>query len=335
MADAHLPAYRLAGFEVDALFDLNQARAEEVAARFGVKRVCLSLEEAIRTAPARAVFDLAVPPSVNLEILEQLPDGAPVLIQKPLGENLEQARALVALCRRKHLKAAVNFQLRYAPYILAARHLIEQGTIGEVHDMEVRLTIYMPWHLWTFLEGIPRVEILYHSVHYLDLIRSFLGEPAGIWAQTIKHPKTQKLASTRTSMILNYGDVLRATINVNHGHEFGPAHQESYVKWEGTRGAIKARIGLLLNLSNYPKGEPDKLEYCALEEGKAPEWIEVPVEGSWFPHAFMGTMSSVMRFADGEIPDLPTSVEDAFKTMALVEAAHASSASGGTSLPPL
>lgn len=329
--DGHLPAYRLAGFPVAGLFDLDPAKAAALAAQFAVPRVFATLAEAIAAAPADAVFDVAVPASALTEVLTALPDGAAVLIQKPFGENLAQARALLALCRRKQLRAAVNFQLRSAPYILAARDLIARGVIGEVHDMEVRVTVYMPWHLWTFLEGIPRVEILYHSVHYVDLIRSFLGEPRGVYAKTTKHPKTTKLASTRTNIALDYGDTLRANITTNHGHEFGLTHQESYVKWEGTRGAIKARLGLLMN---YPQGEPDALEYCTLDaDGRPGAWQSVPLSGSWYPHAFVGTMASVMRFANGETTELPTSVDDAFKTMATVEAAYASSAHGATPIP--
>lgn len=329
--DGHLPAYRLAGFTVVGLFDLDQAKAAALAAQFDVPRVFATLAEAIAAAPADTVFDIAVPASALTEVLTALPDGAAVLIQKPFGENLAQARALLALCRAKQLRAAVNFQLRYAPYILAARDLIARGVIGEVHDLEVRVTVYMPWHLWTFLEGIPRVEILYHSVHYVDLIRSFLGDPRGVYAKTTKHPKTTKLASTRTNIALDYGDTLRANITTNHGHEFGLTHQESYVKWEGTRGAIKARLGLLMN---YPQGEPDALEYCTLDaDGRAGPWQSVPLSGSWYPHAFIGTMASLMRFANGETTELPTSVDDAFKTMATVEAAYASSAHGATPIP--
>jgi predicted dehydrogenase len=147
----------------------------------------------------------------------------------------------------------------------------------------------------------------------------------------MKHPKTAKLASTRTNIALDYGDTLRANITTNHGHEFGLRHQESYVKWEGTRGAIKARLGLLMN---YPKGETDALEMCKLDaDGRAGEWHSVPFEGSWYPHAFIGTMASVMRFANGETNELPTRVEDAFKTMAVVEACYESSAHGATPIP--
>jgi predicted dehydrogenase len=328
---AHLPAYRIAGFPVAAIYDLDQRKAATLAAEFGVPRVCATLAEIVATAPADAIFDVAVPASALPEVLAALPEGAPVLIQKPFGEDLPQARALLALCQKKRLRAAVNFQLRYAPCVAAARRLIADGAIGEVHDVEVRVTVHMPWHLWTFLEGLPRVEILYHSVHYIDLVRSFLGEPRGIYAKTVKHPRTTKLASTRTNIAFDYGDLLRANITTNHGHDYRQNHAESYVKWEGTRGAIKARLGLLLN---YIRGEPDGLEICRVDDREIPgEWQPVPFEGNWYPHAFVGTMASLMRFANGETTELPTRVEDAIKTMAVVEAAYESSARGATPIP--
>lgn len=327
--DAHLPAYQLANFPVAGVYDVNRANAQAIATAAGA-RVLDSIADA-RSLGQNLVYDVAVPASAVPDTIAQLPERAAALIQKPLGENLAQARAIVDLCRRKNLTAAVNFQLRYAPYILAARHLIDSGAIGELHDMEVRVTVYMPWHLWTFLETAPRVEILYHSVHYIDLIRSFLGEPARVHAKTLKHPRTHKLHSTRSNLILDYGDHLRANIETNHGHDFGLTHQESYVKWEGTKGAIKATLGLLMN---YPKGEPDALQVCTFGgDGKPSSWQDVPFEGSWYPHAFIGSMASIQRFVEGSTDELPTRVEDALKTMAVVEACYADSESGGTKVP--
>lgn len=328
--DAHLPAYRKTGFRVETVYDLDCGRAEALAREFGIANVAASLPEAVAGADSGVVFDVAVPAAALIGILKALPEGGSVLMQKPMGETLAQAREICALCRSRKLAAAVNFQLRYAPCVLAARSLIDQGAIGELHDMEVRVTVFMPWHLWKFLEGIPRVEILYHSVHYLDLIRSFLGNPRGVYAKTVKHPDTMKLASTRSSLILDYGDRVRANIQTNHGHGFGRKHQESYVKWEGTRGAIKAHLGLLVN---YPKGEPDSLEYCEMNGDAPGDWQSVPLQGSWYPDAFVGTMASVMRYSNGETDELPTSVDDALQTMALVEACYQSSEQGATAIP--
>lgn len=329
--DAHLPAYRLAGFPVAGLHDIDAGRAATLAADFGIPAVYPTLAAAVSGAPADAVFDVAVPAPALPEVLAALPDGAPVLIQKPFGEDLAQARTLLALCREKRLRAAVNFQLRYAPAVLAARELIAAGEIGELHDIEVCVTVHMPWRFWTFLERSPRVEILYHSIHYLDLIRSFAGEPDGVYARTLRSPAAPRLHSTRSAMILDYGERIRATVTTNHGHDFGLRHQESYIKWEGTRGAIKTQLGLLMD---YPSGVRDYLEICSSVPGVgAPEWRTLPLEGSWYPHAFVGPMSDLMRHADGEAGEPPTRVDDAARTMALVEAAYESSASGATPIP--
>jgi predicted dehydrogenase len=328
---AHLPAYALAGFPVEGIYDVDPSRSQALAERFHIARAHPTLDSLVAAAPAHAVFDVAVPARELGPILAALPDGAAVLIQKPFGETLEQARELLALCQRKRLVASVNFQLRYAPYVEAARALIGAGAIGNLHSVEVRVTVFMPWHLWTFLETAPRVEILYHSIHYVDLIRSFLGDPKAVYAKTLKHPNSPKLAATRTTICMDYGETTRALITTNHGHRFGPEHQESYVLWEGTRGAIKARLGLLLD---YPQGRPDALQMSTLgADGQATPWRDVPFEGSWYPHAFKGTMGALIAFANGQADPLPTRVEDAFRTMAVVEACYQSSARGGTPIP--
>jgi predicted dehydrogenase len=329
--DAHLPAYNLAGFDVAGITDVNIDRAKQTAAEFGVGQAFDDLPAMVSAAPPEAVYDVAVPASAVLGVLKRLPDGAAVLIQKPLGEDLAQARAIRDVCRSKSLQAAVNFQLRWAPYIARARELIAAGAIGTLHDIEVRVTVFMPWQLWTFLEQAPRVEIVYHSIHYVDLIRSFAGEPTRVHALTLRHPAAPKLHSTRTSIAMDYGDAVRATITTNHGHIFGLDEQESYVKWEGTKGAIKARLGLLMN---YPQGEPDQLKRCTLDAAGKPEgWRDVPFTGSWYPHAFIGSMASLQRFAEGSSSELPTRVDDAFKTMAVVEAAYEDSERGGVAVP--
>lgn len=324
--DAHYPAYRKADFPVAGIFDVKLERAHWMAKKFDVPRVYTTLEEAAAQAPNEAIFDVAVPAGNILEVLRGLPNGRAVLIQKPMGDNLSQAREILALCEAKNLTAAINFQMRWAPFIIAARSLIDQGAIGEMHDMEVRVTVYTPWHLWPFLQQVPYAEILYHSIHYIDLVRSFLGDPSGVYAKTVRHPKLLTMQS-RTNIIFDYGDVLRCNVETNHHHEYGLRHQESYVKWEGTKGAIKAKMGLLMN---YPTGEPDAFEYCVLEENQEPRWQPIAIDGSWFPDAFIGSMASLMRYVDEETDVLPTAVADAFKTMGVANAACRSSDGGAT-----
>jgi len=329
--DAHYPAYQQAGFEVIGGFDISPARAAMMQAKFNLPHIYPTLPEAIAAAPAHAVFDVAVPGNAVAGVISQLPQGSTVLIQKPMGEDLAQARDILAICRARGLSAAVNFQLRFAPFIIAARDMIASGLIGEVNDMEARMQVNTPWHLWQFLYPLPRVEILYHSIHYIDLVRSFFGTPHSIYAKTMPHPVAPELkGGVRSMLILDYGNNPRVNIMTNHSHIYGAEKQQSYFKFEGSKGAIQIRAGLNMN---YPHGVPDQFEFTLLQDGQPTTWESIPIQGSWFPQAFIGTMASLMCKATGETDQLPTSVEDAFQTMAVVEAAYESSQAGGTPIP--
>ena len=328
--DAHLPAYKMASFEVAGIFDINIERAKMIAEKFAIPVVYESLEQLIQQAPGNAVFDMALPASAIISSLIKLPDGAPVLIQKPMGNNFKEAKEILEIVRSKKLLAAINFQLRYAPFILEARSIINKGLIGDLCDIEINVNIYHPFHLWDFLFKSERVEILYHSIHYIDLVRSFFGNPEGMYAKTVKHTKMPALASVRSSIIMNYGDWIRAIILTNHCHDFNPKYQHAYIKLEGTKGAVRINMGLLMD---YPTGTRDVVEFISNEGNPNPEWQNLEVDGTWFPEAFIGSMSEVIKAATGEIELPGNSVEDCIYTMACVEAAYESSDKGGTKLP--
>lgn len=322
--DAHLPAYTKAGFPVAGVFDINRDRAASTANKFGVPRVFDSLTEAV--SPHGVVFDIAVPPEHATPIVEALPRGAVVLMQKPMGRDLAEARRVRDLCNQRAMTAAVNFQMRFSPMMLALRAAIDRGELGEIVDLDLRLNVRTPWELWPFLRQLPRVEILVHSIHYLDVIRSLLGEPRGVHARTLPDPRVLGVRSTRTTVILDYGDRVRCGLSLNHNHHAAPGRQAATLAVEGTRGAAIAKLGLVLN---YPHGEPETLEISTDNQ----PWRGVPLVGSWFPDAFIGTMSNLQRFAAGEDRTLHTRVDDAFKTMALVEACYESDRLGSTPIP--
>ena len=329
VADAHLPAYKKAGFNVIGITNRTRARAEDLASRFNIPKVFDNVQQAVAGVPPDSVYDITIMPDQFVETLKQLPDGAAVLIQKPMGDDFSQSKEILDVCREKKLTAAINFQLRFAPYVSAARSMIKQGLIGELYDMEVRVTVNTPWELFPHVMVHPRLEIQYHSIHYIDLVRSFLGDPKSVMAKTLRHPAKQ-LSSSRSTILFDYGDTMHALINTNHDHVFGPKHEESFIKWEGTKGAIKVKMGLLMD---YPHGVPDQFDYCLLETGEKPIWESLQLEGSWFPDAFIGTMASLMRYKEGSDDVLPTSVEDVIKTMAVVESAYISSDRGGIKIP--
>lgn len=319
---AHLPAYELAGIPVESVYDLDVDRARWVAARFKIPFVHHSLTELVARHGANGIYDVSVPGSQMKGVIERLPENSYVLTQKPVGESLQEAEEILGTCKRSNITAAVNLQLRYAPFVLMANQMLEEGRLGELCNVEIYVNVYTPFHNWQFLRNAGRVEILYHSIHYIDLFRKMLGEPQSIFASSTKHPAVDQLQSVRSDIIFNYGPYLRAAIITNHMHYYSTQHQDAYIKIEGTKGALKIRMGLLLD---YPVGQSDKFEYIlsnSPDDAMQQVWKDLPVNGSWVPHAFIGAMNELIKTRVGDKTEPDNSIEDAIQTMRLVERAY-------------
>ena len=97
--DAHLPAYKKAGFEVIGLYDVDKQKAVELAKDFNIKKVYESLDEAFENS--NCIFDLALLPAILLEVVEKLPENIFAIFQKPLGRSLEEGNKIRKICIKK------------------------------------------------------------------------------------------------------------------------------------------------------------------------------------------------------------------------------------------
>jgi len=318
--DAHLPAYRKAGFAVVGIYDVDEVRATLTAARFGIPTVYATLDDLLR-GPAEIV-DVAVPAGENLAIAARVAAaGKALLLQKPLAEDLATARSIVETVEHAGIVAAVNQQARWMPTAVAMRDLIARGLLGEVYQVSVLINVETPWSLWPWVMSKPTVEVMYHSIHYLDTIRELLGrEPRLVFADGATLPGYETRGETRTNIQLIFDGDLRATVLDTHHNLGGLEDQYSTLRVEGTEGTAVAEIGLN---KNYPVGAPDQFRYTSqrLQPGT---WIAPRLPGTWFPDAFIGTMASVMRGLEGQPGAPETAVRDNLETLRLVMAAYRS-----------
>ena len=324
VSDAHLPAYKKAGFKVLGIFDPLKEKAEKCAKDFDIDKIYSSEEEAL--SEKNVVFDIAVPPQVLLDIVKKIPEGSICQLQKPMGNSMKDAAEIKKVIKEKKIIACVNLQLKFSPMMIALRDAINKGMIGDITELEVSLSVKTPWHLWPFLESLENVEVPLHSIHYLDWIRSILGNPKSVHCKSVKHPSVPKLADARSSIILEYDRDLRCCLSINHTHDtemHGMKHSHAYARVEGLKGAAYIKFGLLLN---YPNGEPEEIEIST--DGVS--WTKVNDVGTWFPDAFIGTMASLQRYASGEDKELLHSVDNAYETMAVVYACLESNLIPGT-----
>ena len=320
--DAHLPAYALDNLRVVGFHDLDAARSSALASTIRGATAFPSLESLVDAcSKVDGVYDLALPPQAMHDAIKAIPEGSTVVLQKPFGRDLAEATALLCTIDLRGIRGCVNLQLRHAPVVTALRRLLASGTLGEAVDLELRVVCNMPWENWPFLEALPRMEILMHSIHYLDLCRALFGEPERVWSAAFAHPGSPQLADARSTTILSFAGGRRAVVTTYHHHAAPPRHEASHLRVECTHGTAVARLGVNLN---YPIGVSDMLEWST----DGGPWQQVAVEGNWFPHAFRGPMREAQRAAADAAFVPATSFRDAWRTMALVETCYRSAARG-------
>jgi predicted dehydrogenase len=313
---SHLPAYALAGLNVVGITDVDLDRARAVAARHGIPRVYESLE-ALLDDDEVVVVDIAVPAEAQPAIFRAaVAAGKHILAQKPFAVAPHIARELAELAEQANVVAAVNQQLRFDEGIAAAHRMVELGWIGEVTSFSLTLNAATNWELWEWAKDLERLEIMVHSIHYQDAVRWFLGDPTSVYAMGGRTPGQFPVGETRTVCSYRYPNAT-AMVHVNHANRGGDNTAEFRI--DGVDGAIRGTLGLMYD---YPDGRVDTLEVTS-SSLPTDGWVPYPVTQRWFPHAFIGTMGSVLdAIATGSTPR--SSARDNVKTVELVDALYRS-----------
>jgi predicted dehydrogenase len=215
----------------------------------------------------------------------------------------------------------VQQQLRYDEGIAAAASMVRHGWIGEVTAVTFDVDIATDWSAWPWLVTSPRLEIQYHSIHYLDAIRSILGTPDRVFAAAGSTPGQLAQAETRTISTLLYDNGVRGLVHVNHENHCGDVRATFRI--DGSAGSIRGTLGLLYD---YPAGRPDTLEvYSTVLPTDG--WLPYPVTSRWLPDAFAGPMAGLQHWISGG-PAAATRLTDNLDTLALVDALYRSIETG-------
>lgn len=316
---AHIPAYRKAGFNIVGCYDLNADTARRVAAENNIPNVYDTLDELLAD-PTVEIVDIAVMPWSQLEIVEKVAAAKKhMLCQKPLSQNFDEAKRIVELAREAGVKQAINHQMRWDAGIRASKNLIEQGVIGQPTDSQIQVSVLTPWHMWPWLAAVDGLEVMFHSIHYLDATRFLFGNPEWITSRHARYANQGAVrGETKTVTVLDYTNGLQALVSVNHYNEW--AEPFATFRFIGTEGAITGTIGLMYN---YPTGRPDTIEITSKQFGKGVT-ITPTLDEMWIPDAFVGTMASLMEAIETNSEPKDNSTADNLDTLRVVNAAYKS-----------
>ena len=166
--------------EVVAVCDLLPERAERVAAQFGAR--ALARYEDVLNLDEVDVVALGTPDPIHAQqALAALEAGKHVLTEIPMATELEDCEKLIATVKRSKRHLQMAQQVRWAPYVLAAKSLVDDGELGELfyaegeyfHNVEGYLKGPNGERTWRATN--PYAGILGGGPHPYDTIRWLTG----------------------------------------------------------------------------------------------------------------------------------------------------------------
>ena len=171
--------------ELVALVDISQDQLDAAVKAYDFEKgKCFTkLSDALKTVQADAAL-IVVPPRQHRETAEEaFAAGLHVLMEKPLSDTIEDAKAIVAAGEKagKKLMVSQNYRFKRAPQ--TARDVIARGLAGDV------CTVYINFMKAPLFDGFrtemfePLIQDM--SIHHFDQIRGVLGlNPVSIQARS-------------------------------------------------------------------------------------------------------------------------------------------------------
>ena len=230
------------GARVAAIYDLDQARARQVAGECGSARAFSDPLQLIQDAGVEAVIIASPDPTHAAFVHECLRQHKPVLCEKPLTITAAEAQKLIEAEQVLGQRLiSVGFNRRFDPRHLAVRKVVAAGEIG-------RAILYKGVHRNATIPPYSPGEsvVTGSAIHDIDSIRWLLGQE--ITEVYVRGVRTHTSFSDETldmlllQMVLS-GDCL-ATVEVSVAIEYGYEVSGEIVGERGT--ALTTQPGLAL-----------------------------------------------------------------------------------------
>ncbi|MBU0754135.1 MAG: Gfo/Idh/MocA family oxidoreductase [Planctomycetes bacterium] len=208
MGKAHSNAYRqVARFMqpkaepvMQVICGLDALAAAAAAKRFGWKESTASWKEVVERDDIDLV-DISSPGHTHCPIaVAAAKAGKHLLCEKPLANNLKEAKAMLEAVNKARVRHMVGFNYRRVPAVSLAKDLIETGKLGRIYhfratylqDWIMNPEFPLVWRLQKKLAGSGAHGDL--NAHLVDLARYLVGEIDRVSAMATTFIKDRPLA---------------------------------------------------------------------------------------------------------------------------------------------
>jgi D-apiose dehydrogenase len=238
-------AYQLAawqevpGVRCVAIYNRTKAKAEALAARFGIPQVYDDPETLLRNESADfadIVTDVSThAPLVKLVAAHHLP----VICQKPLAPTLADAESMVDICAQANVPLYVHENWRWQKPIRAFHAALRTAPIGRIWRAHINYWSSFPFaEFQPFLKDLDQFILTDIGTHILDTMRFLFGEAASVYARAHRITPGIK-GEDAVSALFGLENGMTAYVNMSYASRvYGERFPETFITAEGEHGSV-------------------------------------------------------------------------------------------------
>jgi predicted dehydrogenase len=277
-----------------------------------------------------------------------LAGGKAVMCEKPVGVNLQEAIELSKLVKEKGLPFGLTYTYRGYPMTALAAYLIRQGEIGDIFDIQVDypqgwlLSEAEPWRTDPEIGGPGGVLADIGGTHAYDMMRYLTGKEATRALAILRAVIPGRKVPDHAEVHLRFSGDVSGSIRTSQ--VMAMCENDISFTVSGTKGRITWSIKDPNSLYLYQSGKPTMVYRAA--EGYLPEEVKAMFrlppghpegnEGA-LANVYGAFMDWVVAHGNGDTGFNPSPIlariDDGLESMALIEAALQSQATGNTWVP--
>ena len=306
--------HRSAGTEVVAYCDPNDAALERAMTAYGARPGYARLEEALANIDGVDAVVLATPPVGRRPQLEAaVARRLPILVEKPLALDLQEARSFVDLAERAQTPLMVGLNFRYLGVTKEFKRLLDEQVVGAAafaHFTYERYRDGTEARLNKYPLTMSHPMLWEQSIHHFDLMRhAYGGTVETVYARTWNPPWSMYEGDSNVSAIFTFDDGL----SVNYQGTWQANWRQPFFQWrtECTSGVI------------FQGDQFGALSYVPRDAATTTP-VSLPEHETWITDT-SGLYESFLNAVTGQGP-LECTARDHLESLGMVEACARSSA---------
>jgi predicted dehydrogenase len=303
------------------------------------------------------MIDIAAPSDVHKVIaIAAANEGKHIFCEKPLALNLADSREIYEAAVKNKIKHQIGFNYRFAPAVLLAKQLIDEGKIGKIfhvrasflQDWIIDPDFPLVWRLDKKVCGSGSLGDL--GAHFIDMARFLCGEFGTVMGMSKTFVKSRPISESMTGLSGKASaDAPRAPVEVDDGTtflaefkngalgvfeatRFAQGHKNDLsIEINGEKGSIKFVFERMNELHYYNADDAEGLQGFRLIQ--ASEGIH-PYMYAWWPtghvigfeHTFVHELYEFTEAIanDSEQAEICPTFEDGVKCSQIIEAVELS-----------